>query len=56
MQVHPVLGQVQLPVEHHLALLAQEDRQTKVMDGHVLLLEWGEEQTCAHPTAAQGGV
>ena len=40
--VHPVLGQVQLPVEHHLALLTQEDRQVKVVDGHMLLLEWGE--------------
>ena len=40
--VHPVLGQVQLLVEHHVALLTQEDRQVKVVDGHMLLLEWGE--------------
>ena len=53
--VHPVLGQVQLPVEHRLALLTQEDRQGKAVDGHMLLLEWGEVQTCADLTARKPG-
>ena len=52
--VHPVLGQVQLLVEHHVALLTQEDRQVQLMDGHVLLLKRCEVQPCTHLATRQG--
>ena len=55
MRVHPVLGQVHLPVEHHLTLLTQEDREVKIMDSHVLLLQWGQVKPCTDIAAGERG-